>query len=159
MNCPSRVDDTLVHDGWNQNPPSLAADVTTRHDLNGRTNSTAHRDHRDEISILQIGSGRHPESDFSNSDVPNSDLPTCDGSGGDEAKLDQPPLTSEKDKVDYLSQVQEVGNPANLSSPPSIARQIYGKICNIMLFCKFAAIKYASFAGPGFLIAVAYIDP
>ncbi|KAK1149637.1 hypothetical protein N8T08_005189 [Aspergillus melleus] len=38
MNCPSRTDDTLWHCEWNQNPPSLAPDLTTRQDLNGISN-------------------------------------------------------------------------------------------------------------------------
>lgn len=39
MNCPSRTDDTLLHDEWNQNPPRLAPDLTTRQDLNGIANA------------------------------------------------------------------------------------------------------------------------
>lgn len=39
MNCPSRTDqDTISNPDWNQNPPSLPADLTTREDLNGRVN-------------------------------------------------------------------------------------------------------------------------
>ncbi|KAL3468934.1 ZIP zinc transporter-domain-containing protein [Aspergillus californicus] len=38
MNCPSRTDDTLPHCDWNQNPPLLAPDLTTRQDLNGISN-------------------------------------------------------------------------------------------------------------------------
>jgi metal iron transporter len=44
MNCPSRVE-VFDDDGWNQNPPSLSADTTTRADLNGISNA---RDRRDE---------------------------------------------------------------------------------------------------------------
>lgn len=39
MNRPSRTEDDLVHPTWNQNPPFLAADLTTRADLNGMANS------------------------------------------------------------------------------------------------------------------------
>lgn len=39
MNCPSRTDDSLEHPDWNQNPPSLAPDLTTRQDLNGISNA------------------------------------------------------------------------------------------------------------------------
>src|SRR5579859_897290 len=46
MNCPSRTDNTLTHDGWNQNPHALASDLTTRQDLNGIANSRTYRDHR-----------------------------------------------------------------------------------------------------------------
>lgn len=44
MNCPSRTDDTLLHDEWNQNPPLLAPDLTTRQDLNGIANVRENRD-------------------------------------------------------------------------------------------------------------------
>ena len=39
MNCPSRTDDDLVHPDWNQNPPYLSPDLTTRQDLNGISNA------------------------------------------------------------------------------------------------------------------------
>ncbi|GKT86438.1 plasma membrane zinc ion transporter [Colletotrichum tofieldiae] len=44
MNCPSRTDDiTLEHPDWNQNPPFLAADLTTCEDLNGIANAREQR--------------------------------------------------------------------------------------------------------------------
>lgn len=43
MNCPSRTDDTLLHCDWNQNPPFLAPDLTTRQDFNGITNARVYR--------------------------------------------------------------------------------------------------------------------
>ncbi|KAK1976196.1 ZIP zinc transporter [Colletotrichum cereale] len=44
MNCPSRNDDiTLEHPDWNQNPPFLAPDLTTREDLNGIANAREQR--------------------------------------------------------------------------------------------------------------------
>jgi solute carrier family 39 (zinc transporter), member 1/2/3 len=39
MNRPSRTDDDFEHPTWNQNPPYLAADLTTCQDLNGIANS------------------------------------------------------------------------------------------------------------------------
>ncbi|KAL4938800.1 hypothetical protein BDV06DRAFT_214803 [Aspergillus oleicola] len=44
MNCPSRTDDTLPHDDWNQNPPFLAPDLTTCQDLNGISNVREFKD-------------------------------------------------------------------------------------------------------------------
>ncbi|KAF9890469.1 hypothetical protein FE257_005874 [Aspergillus nanangensis] len=44
MNCPSRTDDTLLHCEWNQNPPLLAPDLTTRQDLNGISNTRVHKE-------------------------------------------------------------------------------------------------------------------
>ena len=44
MNRPSRNDDAeLEHPGWNQSPPFLAPDLTTRQDLNGMANARVYR--------------------------------------------------------------------------------------------------------------------
>jgi hypothetical protein len=43
MNRPSRTEDDLEHPTWNQNPPFLAPDLTTRQDLNGIANAREHR--------------------------------------------------------------------------------------------------------------------
>ncbi|KAF3228395.1 hypothetical protein TWF106_007427 [Orbilia oligospora] len=44
MNCPAKNDDSLLkHPTWNQNPSYLAAELTTRQDLNGVANSREHR--------------------------------------------------------------------------------------------------------------------
>src|SRR5438046_10004728 len=61
MNCPSRVDETLDRPGWNQSPPRLAAEMTTRQDLNGIAKSRLRRDHReDEIAAGQEIGQVHP---------------------------------------------------------------------------------------------------
>lgn len=39
MNCPSRTDELEWTPGYNQNPPFLAADLTTCEDLNGTVNA------------------------------------------------------------------------------------------------------------------------
>lgn len=44
MNCPSRTDDTLLHDGWNQNPRFLSPDLTTRQDLSGISNTRENKE-------------------------------------------------------------------------------------------------------------------
>ncbi|KAK4694462.1 hypothetical protein P7C71_g3126, partial [Lecanoromycetidae sp. Uapishka_2] len=44
MNCPSRTDDVPEHDGYNQSPSALAADLTTRQDLNGIVNLRTDQD-------------------------------------------------------------------------------------------------------------------
>jgi len=43
MNRPSRTEDDLDHPDWNQNPPFLAPDLTTRQDLNGIANARVQR--------------------------------------------------------------------------------------------------------------------
>ncbi|KAJ5082152.1 Zinc/iron permease [Penicillium argentinense] len=53
MNCPSRTDDTLLHDEWNQNPPQLAPDLTTRQDLIGISNARVKRDDEKGSALLE----------------------------------------------------------------------------------------------------------
>ena len=56
MNCPAKNDDSdLKHPTWNQNPPYLAAELTTRQDLNGVANSRERRD-ADEVTGGWFGS-------------------------------------------------------------------------------------------------------
>jgi hypothetical protein len=43
MNRPSRTEDDLEHPTWNQSPPFLAPDLTTRQDLNGIANAREQR--------------------------------------------------------------------------------------------------------------------
>jgi hypothetical protein len=55
MNCPSRTDDTLEHDEWNQNPPLLAPDLTTCQDFNGIVNARENEDAKRGASGLHGG--------------------------------------------------------------------------------------------------------
>ncbi|KAG5290581.1 plasma membrane zinc ion transporter [Histoplasma capsulatum G186AR] len=59
MNCPSRTDESPGHPQWNQNPPSLTADLTTCEDLNGTVNS---RSYRNRDSHLRCDSTQNPDS-------------------------------------------------------------------------------------------------
>lgn len=112
MNNPSRTDDTIGHPGWNQNPPPLNADATTRQDLNGIANSREQRNH-----ALQS------ETETGN------------------VSLNSP----------MLSTVLEAEPPMKPSRFPNL--QVWsGRIFREL-------IKFSHFVGPGFLIAVAYIDP
>ena len=137
MNCPSRPDETESHPDWNQNPQSLNADATTRADLNGITNRRIHRDH--DISI-------------------SSDI-----------AINQPisPYTFEKDPEKSVY-IREARTSNDVSTSPAAAvshdgaspsssiipwhRRVATRLTSVL-------IKYSKFVGPGFLIAVAYIDP
>lgn len=56
MNCPSRTDDTWLHDDWNQNPPRFAPDLTTCQDLNGISNARENRVEEKGSHLLGSGS-------------------------------------------------------------------------------------------------------
>ncbi|OJI98309.1 hypothetical protein ASPVEDRAFT_79970 [Aspergillus versicolor CBS 583.65] len=79
MNCPSRTDDTLLHDEWNQNPPTLAPDLTTRQDLNGISNAREKKDEKSEKASWEGYDWKnHPQKEPIPRKVPN---------GGCEASL------------------------------------------------------------------------
>ena len=61
MNRPSRNDDAeLNHPFWNQQPHYLAADLTTRQDLNGIANSRTHRDGSQGSEVGVCALNHHP---------------------------------------------------------------------------------------------------
>lgn len=53
MNCPSRTDDTLLHDEWNQNPRMFSPELTTRQDLNGISNIRENKNDEPSPGLLQ----------------------------------------------------------------------------------------------------------
>ena len=74
MNRPSRTDDDLRHPTWNQSPPFLAPDLTTRQDLNGIANAREHRSRRSSAANASgfLSTGKHA-----------SDLVLCQLDDGD----------------------------------------------------------------------------
>ncbi|KAL4921685.1 natural resistance-associated macrophage protein-domain-containing protein [Aspergillus aurantiobrunneus] len=135
MNCPSRTDDTLQHPGWNQNPPPLNADATTREDFNGMANSTVHRGRTSGVGDGGISVTERP------SLTPDRDEPDpkTGATGGAVSAFSghQPERNSDSPRRPFL--------PLPVSS---FSARILQSI-----------VKFSRFVGPGFLIAVAYIDP
>jgi hypothetical protein len=136
MNCPSRTDDTLAHPGWNQNPPPFNADTTTRNDFNGLANSRVHRRHA-------------ASSDTADNALSINDRP-----------LNQQDRDPGKEKIP--SGEVTAANPGGESPPgssesPRLPFSDYLK--SSTLHCARTLAKFGRFVGPGFLIAVAYIDP
>lgn len=140
MNCPSRTDpDTLAHPGYNQNPPLLNADLTTRNDLNGVANSKVRRSHasgtagvagEDTLSVETRHHAQQEEKNAPNGTKPGEVISTASG-----------------------SEMQ----PERSSGSP---RQPFKKLLiSAIHYPAQSLAKFARFVGPGFLIAVAYIDP
>ncbi|OJJ49050.1 hypothetical protein ASPZODRAFT_1384669 [Penicilliopsis zonata CBS 506.65] len=121
MNCPSRTDNTLDHPGWNQNPPPLNAETTTRNDLNGITNSREHREHGSDLGGMATG---------------RTEKTPQGGVFAATSGFEQPKSHSE--------------------SPRRPLKEILYTSCSGMWQ---TLINFGRFVGPGFLIAVAYIDP
>ncbi|EYE99805.1 NRAMP family metal ion transporter [Aspergillus ruber CBS 135680] len=144
MNCPSRTDETLEHPDWNQNPSPLNPDITTRNDFNGIANSKVHRKHASGVggtpregtmeieSHIQQRSKTDPEKEKTAGEVTTAASGLCE----------QQPET-------------DSGSPR---------RPFYKKIPNFSISSCFqdvirSIVKFSRFVGPGFLVAVAYIDP
>lgn len=151
MNCPSRNDETIDHEGWNQSPSRLAADLTTRQDLNGIANSRTQRDHileRPELvegNVVDYDCVAEPPGVLR----PKGCEPNTD-SGRKLQPLQESPFNSPS----------EPNNPPR--SSPSTGGSGFGWKRGVGGFARRGAQvlgKYGKFIGPGFMISVAYIDP
>lgn len=134
MNCPSRTDEPPELDGWNQNPPLLAADLTTREDLNGIANSRTRRgsnarifdDHLEDMEKFVIG--------------------------------EKAPALHVGDKGVHIQEDLR----ASAASPSLNARSIspsWNAFLGHLKRTGGVVAKYGKFIGPGFMVSVAYIDP
>ncbi|KAJ5646541.1 hypothetical protein N7490_002913 [Penicillium lividum] len=137
MNCPSRTDDTLQNPGWNQNPPPLNPDITTRNDFNGIANSRVHR---------------------------KNATGTSNAIGGDTLCIDTQPISRqdsdpEIEKIPDGEVTAASGCPTPTRASGSPRRPFKDYISSNALQCARTLVKFGRFIGPGFLIAVAYIDP
>ncbi|KAJ6163209.1 hypothetical protein N7497_003188 [Penicillium chrysogenum] len=137
MNCPSRTDDTLENPSWNQSPPPFSPDTTTRNDFNGLANSRVHRRHAnsanaagDDPLSIDVRPNSQQDRDPGKEKVPSGEVIAADSGG------DTPPRSS--------------GSPRH---------PFYTSLTSYSLHCARTLAKFSRFIGPGFLIAVAYIDP
>ncbi|KAL8796272.1 MAG: hypothetical protein Q9195_001387 [Heterodermia aff. obscurata] len=140
MNCPSRTDDDVDRSDWNQNPSSLAADLTTRQDLNGIVNS---RTKLDTDCPLADEAENEVDAGHEKDRPPNARSPTA--SCGD--LPDHTPPTKPR-----KTRTGRIGLFGLRESPPwklPTWLQRFGQIL----------VKFGQFVGPGFMVAVAYIDP
>ncbi|KAJ5168389.1 uncharacterized protein N7482_003983 [Penicillium canariense] len=139
MNCPSRNDDTLDHPSWNQSPPPFSPDTTTRNDFNGIANARVHRKHASN---------------------------TGSAAGDDSMAIDpRPHSVEDQDPAIGKQPGGEVIAAASGCEPPSRTRGSSRRPFQNFSFsssarhCARSLAKFSRFIGPGFLIAVAYIDP
>lgn len=140
MNCPSRTDNTLGNPGWNQNPAPYSPDTTTRNDFNGIANSRVHRKNA-------TGSGGAVGEDTLSIDPrPHS-------------RQDSDPGIEKVPDGDVTAAASECKHEAPSRPSDSPRRPVKEYISSSALHCARSLAKFGRFIGPGFLIAVAYIDP
>ena len=155
MNCPSRTDDPAAHEDWNQNPSGLAAEATTRQDLNGIVNLRTGQDSVGEAEVAPADAQQDGPSDYhrladlddtvsvrhrkmaSRSTLESFPDPRLANSSPE-------PASSSSEPSEELPSFENVSH----QQKPSVSLRIWRVIAK---FCKFI--------GPGFMISVAYIDP
>lgn len=173
MNCPSRTDEPPEHEGWNQNPAELAADTTTRQDLNGivnlRTQQNRGEDDDTPIDLPQMDTtakglpGRgildRDTSGISanqSSRIKDADEPQSFGRRSDAWRSHKPDECPPLPEPESASKPNREGpdEPRSPSSvpPPRRPMKLVERLSKVL-------VKYSKFIGPGFMISVAYIDP
>lgn len=143
MNCPSRTDEPLESDGWNQSPPGLAADLTTREDMNGMVNRRTQRD-----SDPPLGDDKtiHTRDPISSPHLPRVDLPE-DLMGKSNIDVYESPLVT-------LGTYPELpANELRSGTPPK------AWFWDWLHYFGNELASFTKFIGPGFMVSVAYIDP
>ena len=214
MNCPSRNDEPPQHEGWNQNPSALAADLTTREDLNGTVNRRTNQDFsqqardtrtdmdpkgsQDDIpkpepndpSSMDCGTSnkliedRRPRAKFRNAwPSPNRSKHRSLASffepfpkprfsmmsdSSSSAPEDSPERHRRPRRRSTHDAIEEAPNEtatdaasqtridSSVSSVPSATRS---RTTKSLRNCWAIIAKFLGFVGPGFMVAVAYIDP
>jgi metal iron transporter len=157
MNCPSRTDEP-EGSGMNQSPNSLAADLTTREDLNGMANSRILRRIASEIEHL------------------------ADDEPGDSPNEKKRPIVKGEGVVSQISENQMAGPIDVLRGSGSggggrgVGKQKGSRMLQIFTNTRDVVKKFGHFIGPGMMvsgnfgsleketntiqqISVAYIDP
>ncbi|EWY79948.1 manganese transporter [Fusarium oxysporum f. sp. radicis-lycopersici 26381] len=164
MNRVSRTDEPFEGDGYNQSPNPLSNDLTTNQDLNGIANARELRreDPRSMRGAQPPGAGEDGSNAQAAGDKnvfpPPSASIHCDagqpsGKGGFQVNPSSPlpppssPIAPHDDGL---------GDGFNHGSITSSHRRLHRSPGQRL---KSALFKFSSFIGPGFMIAVAYIDP
>lgn len=138
MNCP-RTDNIVQHPSWNCNPLHLNSETIAPRLFNGHRNSKIHHN--------------------------NATNTGCEA--GDDT-LSVNPQQQSQEEQDLENEKTFDGNPvaARVSGrePPSKNRKLPHRFLQPILTSSYlhftgSMAKFARFVGPGFLIAVAYIDP
>ena len=169
MNCPSRNDDTLEHEDWNQNPSALAADVTTREDLNGIVNRRTNQDSAVEAEDTRSEAQGDGAADYSRLPEVPENAPRKD-SDGRISYLDAGSPSRQRRRLARPSQILESFPVLNIANTRSTVQSnavsssshdtsSSGSLSRAVRITGQILKKFLGFVGPGFLVAVAYIDP
>lgn len=153
MNCPSRTDEPAAHEGWNQNPSELAADVTTRQDLDGIVNL---RTGQDSVKRTDDARGDSQIDGFNDYHaIADSD---------DTLSFRQRKGTSKsRHTLESFPELRPANNQGSIEPRDEVSSfqsvSPHGRSSSLFLRTWRILAKFCKFIGPGFMISVAYIDP
>jgi metal iron transporter len=145
MNCPSRVDPEFP-EGYNQNPNALNADATTRADLGFIVNARARNDHT--IDCLDTEDDQATSQEHI---VEEGRLGASKAPGGLRRRSD---VSRHTDSHPPEENIRPSGI-LHLGRDDSQCVRRRGGLAGVIEVIR----KYLTFIGPGFMVAVAYIDP
>ncbi|KAH8806218.1 natural resistance-associated macrophage protein-domain-containing protein [Hyaloscypha sp. PMI_1271] len=141
MNCPSRTEEP-EGTGYNQNPSSLAADLTTRQDLNGIANMRVLR--RIATGDIESVVEHVPDDDVKKKNeaavMAKKALTSDSHVGGDPSSFEA---------VDLNEDGRGTGGEGGDNRTST---KLFKRLRKVVL-------TFGKFVGPGFMISVAYIDP
>ncbi|QSZ35010.1 hypothetical protein DSL72_007872 [Monilinia vaccinii-corymbosi] len=160
MNCPSRTDEPLEGDGYNQNPNALANDLTTREDLNGRANGRALRRSLEDEGLESINDLVEDAGDGKGTVVGEGRA----GGGVGGVRGGEGGGEEEEEKNGHVDVIGPSPTETSNIEDQAGSRRGYGRSCldiskGQLVKMKQVMVKSAKFVGPGFMVAVAYIDP
>ncbi|KAI0553841.1 natural resistance-associated macrophage protein-domain-containing protein [Xylaria curta] len=146
MNRTSRTDEPYEGEGLNQSPNAFSNDLVTNQDMNGIANARERRGH---TSRSMQDSGQPIARDNPTSLKEEDDTESCkglaDGDGQSPGKVEKSAQVNENP---VASAYDATGLSPNRGGPTSLPRKLLYHI-----------VTLGKFVGPGFLVAVAYIDP
>lgn len=143
MNCPSRVDLEALPNGWNQNPNALASDT------NAESNGI--------VNLRQLYNDYQPDSlAGSNPGKRDRQFPAEENQGYNNESKVQTHAVHRRDR--------EVSAKCESHEGQQKRRRIdMGQVCSSLADrahrMRQIIWKFLKFVGPGFMVAVAYIDP
>lgn len=153
MNCPSRTDEPAADQGWNQNPPELAADVTTRQDLNGIANLRTGQDSVKEAKDTCGDSQLDGADDYRPKADPEDKSSFRFRKGASRSSQNLSPFPGQPP-----ANTHGIAQPSD-ACPPLENLSFKGRCSQFVLRLWRILAKFCKFIGPGFMISVAYIDP
>ncbi|KAI1387424.1 natural resistance-associated macrophage protein [Hypoxylon trugodes] len=146
MNQTSRTDEPYEGEGLNQSPNALSNDLVTNSDLNGIANA---REHRSGDSARSMDNSGQPVAE----DVPPS--------------IDEDPDGGVRAPANLTISARTIGQSPGTTPPSQPLGQVVHEQSSIASHKKRTPLRqvqhtlftFCKFVGPGFLVAVAYIDP